>query len=123
MNDPCLLPGVSVLVVDDEPDVRDLARAILERAGCLVVTAEDGIDALEKIADGFEPHVILLDLEMPRLDGEGVLRALEMQPLSMAQVIVFTAHPFRRPTSAAMCIQKPCSASGLIGAVSRVLAA
>ena len=49
--------------------------------------------------------------------------ALAMQPLNMAQVIVFTAHPFRRPQSAAMCIQKPSSASGLVGAVSRVLAA
>lgn len=111
-----------MLVVDDERDVRDLARTILERAGCEVVTAEDGVDALEKIADGFEPLVIILDLEMPRLDGEGVLRALAKRPLSIARVIVFTAHPFRRPASAAMYIQKPCSASGLIGAVSRVLA-
>jgi CheY-like chemotaxis protein len=123
MNRPVLLPGVSVLVVDDEADVRDLARAILERAGCAVVTAEDGVDALEKLADGFEPLVIILDLEMPRLDGEGVLRALATHPRKAARVIVFTAHPFRRPASAAICIQKPCSASGLIGAVSRVLAA
>jgi two-component system, chemotaxis family, chemotaxis protein CheY len=123
VDGPFLLPGVAVLVVDDEPDVRDLSRAILERAGCDVVTAEDGVDALEKLADGFEPRVILLDLEMPRLDGEGVLRALANPPLNAARVIVFTAHPFRRPASAAMCIQKPCSASGLIGAVTRVLAA
>jgi twitching motility two-component system response regulator PilG len=80
---PSFLRGVAVLVVDDEPDVRDLARAILERAGCDVVTAEDGIDALEKITDGFEPLVILLDLEMPRLDGEGVLRALADRPSAL----------------------------------------
>lgn len=111
-----------MLVVDDERDVRDLARVILERAGCSVVTAEDGVDALEKLDHGFEPFVMILDLEMPRLDGEGVLRALAERPLTSPRVIVFTAHPFWRPSSVAMCIVKPCSPAGLVDAVARVLA-
>lgn len=84
MNSGSLL-GVSVLVVDDEPDVRDLAQVILGRARCDVVTAEDGIDALEKIAHGFEPLVIFLD-------GEGVLRALAKRPINGVRVIRLCLH-------------------------------
>lgn len=113
--------GISVLVVDDEDDVRELVAAILARAGCAVVAAHDGVDALEKLEGGFEPTIIVLDLEMPRLDGEGFLRALHHQRGEWSpRVLVFTAHPFHRPSQAAMCIQKPCTATGLIDAVSTV---
>lgn len=114
--------ALSVLVVDDERDIRDLVTFALERAGCCVMTANDGVDALEKLAEGFVPAVIVLDLEMPRLDGEGFLRALRELPEStQPRVIVFTAHPFLRPKAVALCIQKPCMPSQLIDAVARVL--
>lgn len=71
---------------------------------------------------GFEPLVIVLDLEMPRLDGEGLIRELAERAAPVPHVIVFTAHPFRRPKSATMCIEKPCAPSRLVGAVSMVLA-
>lgn len=117
--------ALSVLVVDDERDVRDLVTFALERAGCCVMAAKDGVEALERLADGFAPAVILLDLEMPRLDGEGFLRALDEQTASspIPRVIVFTAHPFLRPKAVALCIQKPCMPSQLIDAVARVLEA
>ena len=116
--------ALSVLVVDDERDVRDLVTFALERAGCCVMAAKDGVDALEKLADGFVPAVILLDLEMPRLDGEGFLRALDAQAaVTQPRVIVFTAHPFLRPKAVSLCIQKPCMPSQLIDAVARVLEA
>lgn len=70
------LPRTPVLVVDDERDVRELVTFALERAGYEVVAANDGVDALDKISGGFEPLVIVLDLEMPRLDGEGLIREL-----------------------------------------------
>ena len=117
---PSALP---VLVVDDERDVRELVAFILRREGCEVVLAEDGIAALEKLAAGFPPLIIVLDLEMPRMDGDDFLRALARRPLPLPRVIVFTAHPFRRPSTVAMCIQKPCSAGQLVAAVSQVLAA
>jgi two-component system, chemotaxis family, chemotaxis protein CheY len=115
------LGGVPVLVVDDEPDVRELLAAVLARAGCRVTVANDGVDALEMLATGFTPLVIVLDLEMPRLDGEGFLEALAEQGIEHPRVVVFTAHPFRRPKSARVCINKPCSPGGIIDAVSRVL--
>jgi len=124
VNDALLPLALAVLVVDDDRDVRDLVTFALERAGCVVVAAEDGVDALEKLAGGFDPAIIVLDLEMPNLDGEGFLRALDaLATFPLARVIVFTAHPFRRPQTAALCIQKPCAPSQLIDAVARVLAA
>lgn len=125
MSDDAQLPeALSVLVVDDDRDVRELVTFALERAGCQVVAANDGVDALEKLADGFAPAIIVLDLEMPRLDGEGFLRVLRAQAKHpRTPIIVFTAHPFRRPQAAALCIQKPCAPRQLIDAVARVLAA
>jgi CheY-like chemotaxis protein len=56
------------LVVDDHPDAADALAAVLELLGCTVRTCYDGFSALV-IADEFDPHVCLLDLRMPRMDG------------------------------------------------------
>lgn len=65
-----------VLVVDDEPGIRDLLREVLIEEGHEVVTARDGLEALE-VLQGADEYLVLLDLMMPRLDGRGVLHALE----------------------------------------------
>ena len=65
-----------VLVVDDEPGIRNLLREVLTEEGHEVVTARDGVEALEMLR-GDEGYLVLLDLMMPRLDGRGVLHALE----------------------------------------------
>ncbi len=59
----------SILVVDDDPGVRDAVRELLSEEGYAVVTAEDGQDALERLAAMESPCLILLDLRMPRVDG------------------------------------------------------
>ncbi|MEP6801309.1 MAG: response regulator [Acidobacteriota bacterium] len=58
-----------VLVVDDDPGVRDAVRELLSEEGYTVVTAEDGQDALERLEAMEPPCLILLDLRMPRVDG------------------------------------------------------
>lgn len=69
----------TVLVVDDEPVVRDLASATLQAAGFTVLTAVDGEDALAKLGrDPVQFDAVLLDLTMPKLDGEDTLMALRM---------------------------------------------
>jgi twitching motility two-component system response regulator PilG len=60
--------GVKVMVIDDSTTIRRSAEIFLSKAGCQVVLAEDGFDALAKIAD-HEPDVIFCDIMMPRLDG------------------------------------------------------
>ena len=68
------LPGqnphqsVKVMVIDDSNTIRRSAEIFLLQAGCTVILAEDGFDALAKIAD-HEPDLIFVDIMMPRLDG------------------------------------------------------
>ena len=60
--------GVKVMVIDDSKTIRRTAETLLSKAGCEVITAIDGFDALAKIADS-EPAIIFVDIMMPRLDG------------------------------------------------------
>jgi len=62
------LAGVKVMVIDDSNTIRRSAEIFLVQAGCQVLLAEDGFDALAKIAD-HQPDVIFCDIMMPRLDG------------------------------------------------------
>ena len=68
MTDLSRLRGVKVMVIDDSNTIRRSAEIFLVQAGCQVVLAEDGFDALAKIAD-HQPNVIFCDIMMPRLDG------------------------------------------------------
>lgn len=62
------LRGVRVLVIDDSKTIRRSAENLLAKEGCDVITAEDGFDALAKIAET-NPAIIFMDIMMPRLDG------------------------------------------------------
>jgi len=62
------LHGVKVLVIDDSNTIRRSAEIFLLQAGCTVILAEDGFDALAKIADHL-PDIVFVDIMMPRLDG------------------------------------------------------
>ncbi len=62
------LAGTKVMVIDDSNTIRRSAEIFLKAAGCEVILAEDGFDALAKIADQ-HPQVIFVDIMMPRLDG------------------------------------------------------
>ena len=68
MVDLSRLRDVKVMVIDDSNTIRRSAEIFLVQAGCQVVLAEDGFDALAKIAD-HQPKVIFCDIMMPRLDG------------------------------------------------------
>lgn len=80
----------TVLVCDDEPDIRDLYRYAFEDVGYRVDEASNGFDAIER-AGQTQPHLVVLDLAMPKLDGFGALpRIREAAP--EAEVIVVTAY-------------------------------
>lgn len=66
--DESALTGVKVMVIDDSNTIRRSAEIFLAQAGCRVVLAEDGFDALAKVAD-HQPDVVFVDIMMPRLDG------------------------------------------------------
>jgi twitching motility two-component system response regulator PilG len=62
------LAGIKVMVIDDSNTIRRSAEIFLLQAGCTVILAEDGFDALAKIAD-HQPDLVFVDIMMPRLDG------------------------------------------------------
>ncbi len=81
-----------ILVVDDEPDVRNFISACIEDAGFNVETAKNGKEALEKIKAN-PPDLMTLDMIMPGLSGVQVLRRLRKnKESSKIPVIVITAH-------------------------------
>jgi two-component system, OmpR family, response regulator ResD len=78
----------TILVVDDERNIVQLARLYLTNEGYQVVTASDGVEALEKVKS-HSPSLVVLDLMMPRLDGWEVCRRLRKD--SDVPVIILTA--------------------------------
>ena len=62
------LADVKVMVLDDSNTIRRSAEMFLKQAGCKVILAEDGFDALSKISSQM-PNVVFVDIMMPRLDG------------------------------------------------------
>ncbi len=81
----------TVLIVDDDPGVRDTLKALLEREDYQLCFAHDGQDALEK-AQAIIPSVILLDVMMPEMDGFEVCQRLRTMPLlAEVPIIILTA--------------------------------
>ena len=68
------------LVVDDEEDVRELVAVVLRHAGLSVTLAPSGVAALEELETGFVPDIVVLDVQMPELDGWDTLAAIRAAP-------------------------------------------
>ncbi|MFQ6046403.1 MAG: ATPase, T2SS/T4P/T4SS family [Gemmatimonadales bacterium] len=84
--------GTKVLLVDDEDQLRRVMRDLLEREEYEVAEARDGVEALDEV-DRFAPDIIVLDLNLPKLDGYGVLSHLRSRAgTSDIPVVVLTAH-------------------------------
>jgi len=82
----------SILIVDDEPDVRNFLKACLEDAGFKVDTAVDGVDAFEKVQES-TPDLLTVDMVMPRRSGISLIRKLRKhKDYADIPIIVITAH-------------------------------
>ena len=85
------LGGVKVMVIDDSNTIRRSAEIFLVQAGCQVVLAEDGFDALAKIAD-HHPDIVFCDIMMPRLDGYQTCALIKKNPrFSVTPVIMLSS--------------------------------
>jgi CheY-like chemotaxis protein len=116
--------GLTVMVVDDEADVRLIARLVLGAADFDVMEVDSGASAMAELEAGRTPDVILLDVRMPGLDGWAVLRRLRADPkLAQLPVVVFTADMSARSEAPAelrdgdVLITKPFQADDLLHAV------
>ena len=104
MNDPA---PWSVLIIDDEQDIREVTAMTLMDSGFIVETAADGIEGIAAIRAG-KGELVFLDLNMPNLDGYGVLQVIaqeglrcrvivvsgDVQPEARARVMLAGAHDF-----------------------------
>ena len=118
------------MVVDDEPDVRLIARVVLGAADFEVLEVSSGAAAMEQLAAGVTPDVVLLDVRMPGLDGWDVLKQLREDPaLEHLPVVVFTADLSARGEAPAVLregdvmITKPFQADDLLRAVETAVGA
>jgi CheY-like chemotaxis protein len=111
-----------ILIVDDDSDIRDILAMVLAAEGHEVGTAVDGVAALDQLRAGARPSLILLDMMMPRLDGEGFLRAMRSDPNTAGiPVVVLTGHPAARRIAAELgaagCLAKPVELLELLRAI------
>jgi len=111
-------PELRILVVEDEEDIREMLVATLAEEA-EVEGAADGLEALERLSSGPAPSVILLDMRMPRLSGEGVLQAIERLPVR-PPVVTMSASAGRPPLGAAAHLGKPFTMGELLAVVRRV---
>ncbi len=112
-----------ILVIEDEPMVRDVVGRILERRGCSVSMAVNGVEGLESIADlGDTLDLVLLDLSMPVMSGEDVLEQLSVTRPELP-VVVFTGYGDLRHRSGqvAALLPKPVRPSELLRTIRQAL--
>lgn len=117
-----------ILVVDDDPDIRDTLSDVLADAGFIVSTAANGREALRALRQGLSPALILLDVMMPVMDGwqfrDEQLRAPELAGIP---VVLLSAHSNVRDmverTRPAGVLKKPLRLKELLAMLKSALAA
>ena len=116
-----------ILVVDDDPELRETLVDVLEDSGYGAIAAEHGKAALELLQRTPElPAAILLDLMMPVMDGAAFARALHQDPrLAGIPIAIFTAHSDHQRVAeelgAAAGLSKPLKLEDLLSALERVV--
>lgn len=116
-----------VLIVEDDPDLRFVHSEILSQEGYPVLTAADGIEAIELVERNGPPAVLLLDLRMPRMNGWDLAARLRQHPVWRRIPIIVVAAHYRISDEAAAIgarawLHKPVNMDDLIGVVQRIYA-
>lgn len=116
-----------ILVVDDDPDLRETLQDVLEELGYAVTSAKDGADALRQLLAAKErPSLILLDLQMPNMDGAEFRAAqLKLSEIADIPVAVLSGDTDARGKAAALntvaCLEKPLKLLQLLTTIPRVM--
>jgi CheY-like chemotaxis protein len=113
-----------ILVVEDDDDIRETLREVLVSEGYQVDVAKDGLDAYRMLQASEHASLVLLDMMMPKMDGETFLAALKRHPeLAGVHVVVISGNARARDRaeelSAAACLVKPFELEDLLGVVHR----
>ncbi len=113
----------TILIVDDDPDTRDVLAEMLRASGYEAATAEDGTTAMRYLDAGNQPKAIVLDLNMPGISGRAFLRRMqEDATLAAIPVIAFTGDGGDPPTGVAALVRKASDDPDvLLGAIASCL--
>jgi CheY-like chemotaxis protein len=114
-----LSPGAkTIVVVDDEEAICETFKDVFEEEGYAVETATNGVDALALIRGmAVKPGMVILDLLMPRMDGNAVYAALKADPaLVDIPVVISTSDPSRAP-SGVLIMRKPVDLDVLLDTI------
>ena len=119
------LSGLKVLVIDDSKTIRRTAETLLSKEGCKVFTAEDGFDALSKIAD-HRPDIVFVDIMMPRLDGYQTCSLIKHNKMFSATPVIMLSskdglfdRARGRMVGSEQYLTKPFTKEELLGAIER----
>jgi CheY-like chemotaxis protein len=114
-------PGASLLVVEDDRDLREVLSDSLRLEGFDVLEAADGLDALEQLRHGVRPALLVLDLVMPRMDGRELLGAMRGEgALADIPVVLVTGTPPRDLQGEVRAIlKKPVGIDELVACIRR----
>ena len=108
----------TVLVIEDEEDLREMMRDALELNGYSVVTATDGRDALAKLNAIQAPCLVILDLLMPEMNGWDFFAQMRQRPeLAAVPVVVHSSAPGQAPPGVTRVLQKPLMFERLLAVV------
>jgi CheY-like chemotaxis protein len=113
------LPGrKSILVVDDDEDICDTLKAVLEEEGYAVAVAWNGAEALALLRETpSKPALVILDILMPVMDGAALYREMKADPaLADIPIIISTSDPSKAPSNVLM-IRKPVALDLLLDTV------
>ena len=108
----------TVLIVEDDTEMRNTLAALLEKDGREVVTAGNGQEAFERLSDVPRPCLILLDLVMPRMDGWEFLRRQSADPL-IAKIPTIVLSGSTLPAGAKHQLAKPIDVERLLALVNQ----
>lgn len=113
------MDGDVVLVVDDDDDIREALRDLLETEGYRVVCADNGREALDALRGGVHPCIILLDLMMPVMDG-WQFRTEQKRDPKLAKIPVVAITAAADPSSIDVeVIMKPVDVQSVLGALEK----
>lgn len=114
----------TVLVVEDEEDLREMIREALELNGYAVATAQDGHQALAQLARIQQPCLVLIDLLMPGMNGWDLFDELRRRPeLDRVPVVVYSSVSDRAPSGVTRVLKKPLTFGELLSTVREYCAA
>jgi CheY-like chemotaxis protein len=110
----------TVLIVEDEPDIRESLREVLEDEGYAVAVASNGKEGLAQLPELARPCAVVLDIIMPVMSGNELYNAMQADPdLAKIPVLVSTSDPSRAP-SGVLLMKKPIDVDRFLDAVARL---